>query len=153
MIDYTYILIWFWGIWEVIKLSRVLYMKAILTGNSSWDWVLKSFVLSCTIPTFNDYWKEFFGKHIRDWKKKPFPKMFSTFLKQYFNFAATVTFLSANGFNLSQSRVLLFGKGLGMYQSRIFLFGKGLRLNQSNIFLFEKGLHLNQSRNFLFPSC
>ena len=49
----------------------------------------------------------------------PFPTMFSTHHKTNFTFLNTCNFLSANAFNLDQSKILSFGNGLKCFYLRV----------------------------------
>ena len=78
-----------------------------------------------TIPTFNTSGKESFrkqcGKRRKCWCTafSPFPTMFSTLPKMYFKFSITFILLSANAFNLEQSKILSSGNGLKQWQMPI----------------------------------
>ena len=79
-----------------------------------------------TILTFKDLKKGAFRKHRGQRRKclqpafSPYPTMFSTPPKPNFNFSVTFNLLSANAFNLDQSKNLLFGKELNQVYNILF---------------------------------
>ena len=90
-------------------------------GNSQ-----QQLTLYYAFPTFNDLKKKPFENRVGEGENGSnqhcllFPTMFSTHPKTNFIFSVTFSLLSANAFNLDQSKILLFGTELALSQRTKF---------------------------------
>ena len=96
--------------------NNVLSVWSICSETEDFTWTFFNSLPHNPDLEIEGFWKHY-GKRRKCWQAvfSPFPTMFSTHLKPYFSFLFTFILLSANAFNLDQSKFLLFGEGLNIF--------------------------------------